>query len=81
MTFDGFDSRAARLEMNARAYQYDARLEQLADLRAADFDAFMKRVGGTSALGEVEIYADFRDHYRRAVAAGVVRDDRGPSAA
>lgn len=75
------DDAAARLELNARGYSYHAGLEQLADLRDSDPAEFQRRVGHvTEALGRVEVYADMRESYRRAVAAGVIPDDRGPRA-
>lgn len=68
------------LAANARAYRYHADLDRLADLRENDLDEFLRRTPG-SVLSQVEIYADMRDHHRRAVAAGVIPDDRGPNAA
>jgi len=82
MTFEGFDRDAGSLIANARAFRYDAGLDQLADLRDSDFPAYMQRLGNVAgALSLVESYADLRDSYRRAVSAGVIPDDRGPSAA
>lgn len=79
---DEFDRDAAQLAANARAFQYDAGLDKLADLRDSDFSGYMRRVGNVAgALSLVESYADLRDSYRRAVSAGAVPDDRGPNAA
>ncbi len=70
----------ARLEANARHHRYNAVLDPAADLiDAGDYAAFAQLPA--SVQSRAPIYADFRRYYRDAVAAGVVPDDRGPSAA
>ncbi len=66
-----------RLELNARAYRYDARMEQVCDLFDRDPDAWLRL--HVVVQDQSGIYRDLRDHYRRAVAAGVIPDDRGPT--
>jgi hypothetical protein len=69
----------ARLEINARAYRYDPVLDRAADLIDSDREAWNRLPA--SLQSQSVIHRDFRNYYRDAVAAGVVRDDRGPSAA
>lgn len=73
------NDRAARLELNARPYRYDPVLERALELFHTDQAAFNRLPG--QVQGQVGIYEDFRQQYRDAVAAGVVPDDRGPTAA
>ena len=70
---------AGRLEANARAFRVDPQLEPIADLFHADRDRYDRLPH--SIKSQLDIYNDLRDHYRAAVAAGVIPDDRGPSAA
>ena len=73
------ESHLARLEGNARLFRYDADLERAADLFDSDVDAWSRLpviVQDRSGL-----YRDARAAYRRAVEAGAVADDRGPTAA
>ena len=69
----------ARLAMNARSYRHDPQLEHALELFHTDRDRFDRLPGQLKS--QVGIYADFRDQYRAAVEAGVIPDDRGPSAA
>ncbi len=69
-----------RLEANARAYRYDPQLDPIAD--DMDRGAVEKwRTLPVRLIGLASTYRDIRSSYRRAVEAGVVPDDRGPSAA
>ncbi len=69
-----------RLAANARAYRYDAQLDPIADAMDRG-DAEKWRTLPVRLIGLASTYRDFRASYRAAVAAGVVPDDRGPSAA
>lgn len=73
------DDTNARLEMNASSYRPDPELERIADLFTADREAWNRLPNAITSAASVQ--ADMRDHYRRAVAAGAITDDRGPSAA
>ncbi len=69
-----------RLEINAQMYHPNAQLDRIADLMdAGDTEAWMRLP--LRVQGEAAVHRDFRAAYRAAVAAGVVRDDRGPDAA
>ncbi len=69
-----------RLEMNARSYRYNARLDKIADaMDAGDTDAWTRLPARLQ--GEASVHRDLRQHYRDAVAAGAIPDDRGPDAA
>ena len=72
-------SKDARLEANARLFHYDPHLEKAADLFDADPYEWAKLP--VVLQDRSGMYRDARDTYRRAVAAGVIPDDRGPSAA
>lgn len=72
------DDRAARLELNGRPFRYDANLERAADLFDADPQAWLRLPPRLQDLSG--IYREFRDNYRRAVAAGVIPDDQRPPA-
>ncbi len=72
-------SRNARLEINAKHHKHDARYERVLELFETDRAAYDRLPGQLKA--EAGIYADFRSSYRDAVKAGVIPDDRGPSAA
>ena len=65
----------ARLEMNAKGYKPDRDLDRVADLiEAGDRDALEKLPPRFVDLASIQM--DFRDQYRRAVAAGAIPDDR-----
>ncbi len=69
-----------RLAANARAHKYDPRLDPIADaMDRGDTETWQKFPA--RLVGEASIYRDFRASYRAAVDAGVIPDDRGPSAA
>ncbi len=68
-----------RLAMNARPHKYDARLDEIAD-RMERGDTTWTQLPVT-LQDQAGVYLDLRTAYRRAVAAGAVPDDRGPSAA
>lgn len=71
--FDQIDSDKARLEINARSYRYDPVLDPIADrIEAGEAVADVP----ARVLDHASIHKDFRDQYRRAVAAGAIRDDR-----
>jgi hypothetical protein len=76
---DPVDSERVKLYEHAQRFQYDARMERALELFENDRPAFMRLPNEIKS--QVGIYADFRDDYRRAVTAGVIPDDRGPSAA
>lgn len=73
------DSRLAKLELNARGHRHDPQLERFADLFHTDRAAYDRLPRAIKS--QLDIYSDMRDHYRRAVEAGAITDDRGPSAA
>lgn len=69
--------RIAKLELNAKMFEFNAHLEKLADLFDSDVEAWQRLpviVQDRSGL-----YRDARQQYRDAVAAGAIADDRGPS--
>ncbi len=68
------ESTAARLELNARGYRYDPNLDPIADLIEQGPAAWAHV--HPLLLDHASMHKDFRDHYRRAVAAGVIPDDR-----
>ncbi len=69
-----------RLAANARAFKFDAQLDPIADqMDAGEHEKW--RALPVRLIGLASTYRDFRTSYRRAVEAGVVNDDRGPSAA
>ena len=71
---------AAQLEMNARAHRYDPLLDSIADaMDRGDVNAWQRL--HPKLADRAAIYRDFRQQYRDAVAAGVIPDDRGPTAA
>lgn len=69
------DTAAATLALNARGHRYDPGLDRVADMldegRYAEWSVLPPAV-----LSQATVYADFRASYRRAVAAGVIPDDR-----
>lgn len=66
-----------RLELNARGYQPDPRLDEALRLFREDRDRYDRLPAAIqSAAG---VYADLRDHYAKAVRAGVIPADRGPA--
>ncbi len=68
-----------RLAMNARPFTYDAQLDEIADrMERGDTTWTQLPVILQDRAG---VYLDLRTAYRRAVAAGAIPDDRGPSAA
>lgn len=67
-----------QLELNARAYRYDPVLEPIADaMDRGDTEAW--RQVHPLLADRASIYRDFRSHYRAAVSAGVIPDDRNAS--
>ncbi len=69
-----------RLAANARAYKYDPALDPIADaMDCGDAEKWQRLPA--RLIGLASTYRDFRASYRAAVEAGVVPDDRGPSAA
>ena len=70
------DSQLAKLELNARGHRFDAHLDRCADLIDTDYEAFTRLP--VLVQDRASLYRDFRQHYRDAVAAGAVVDDRGP---
>jgi hypothetical protein len=70
------DSAKAKLEINARGYHYDPSLDPIADL----IEQGPAACAGVhpKLLDLASIHRDFRDQYRRAVAAGAIPDDRTP---
>ena len=74
------DSKRGKLELNARAYKYDPLLDPVADaMDRGDTEAWRRL--HPVVIDRAGIYRDFRKQYRDAVAAGVITDDRGPTAA
>lgn len=72
------NSTAAKLEMNARPFSFDAHLDRAADLFDTDPQAWLKL--SVDLQDQSGIYRDLRASYRRATAAGVIPDDRsGPN--
>lgn len=73
------DSEMAKLALNASGFRYDSTLDRVADLLVNDPEAWARLP--LVVRDHAGIYADFRDQYRRAVKAGAVPDDHGPTAA
>lgn len=71
---------AGRLELNARSYRYDPLLDPIADAMDRGDTAAWQSLHPT-VQDRASIYADFRRQHRRAVAAGVIPDSKGPTAA
>jgi hypothetical protein len=71
---DYIDSDKAHLEINARGYRYDPNLDPVADL----IEQGPAACAGVPPrlLDLASVHKDFRDMYRRAVAAGAIPDDR-----
>jgi len=67
---DHLDSDAARLELNARGFKYDATLEAAADLYDTDVAAWQQLP--VELQDRSGMYRDFREYHRQAVAAGVI---------
>lgn len=65
------------LVLNARLYRYDRDLDRLADLVEQGPAAYAHLPA--RVLDLALMHKEFRDHYREAVAAGAVPDDRGPT--
>lgn len=72
------DSDKARLVMNARPHRFDPQLERALELFHADRAAFDRLP--QQLQSQAGVYADFRRHYRAAVEAGAIPDDRGSAA-
>ncbi len=72
-------NRQGRLELNARGHRYDKRLDEAADLIDTDYEAFARLP--VLVQDRASLYRDFRQHYRDAVAARAIPDDRGPHTA
>jgi hypothetical protein len=64
----------AALEINACTYRYDATLDPIADLIEQGPAAWANV--HPKLLSVATVHKDFRDSYRKAVAAGVIPDDR-----
>ncbi len=80
MTYPLNNFEAGRLAANARSYRPDPLLDRLADQQeAGDLDAVRRLPRALQS--QVDVHMDLRSAYRAAVAARVVPDDRGPSAA
>ncbi len=74
------DSHKARLAGNARPYRYDPQLDPIADaMDRGDTDAWTRL--HPMLQDRASVYRDLRQHYRAAVQAGAIPDDRGPDAA
>jgi hypothetical protein len=73
------DSKRGKLELNARGHRHDPVLERAVDLFHSDRAAWDRLPA--SIRSQSDIYRDMRQHHRDAVAAGVITDDRGPTAA
>ena len=74
---DNFEK--GRLAANSRAYRYDARLDPIADaMDRGDVEAWRGLPARLVDLAST--YRDLRGYYRAAVRAGVIPDNRGPSA-
>ncbi len=71
---DDLDNDKARLELNARAYSYAPTFDALAD-KIEQGPAAWKDLPA-HILGQASVHKDFRDAYRRAVAAGAIPDTR-----
>ena len=66
--------RIAKLELNAKMFEFNAHLEKLADLFDSDVEAWQRLpVLLQDRSGQ---YRDSRAAYRRAVEAGAIPDDR-----
>ncbi len=63
-----------RLELNARGYKFDPVLDRAADLFDSDLEAWKQLPVHVQDLAG--IYADLREHHRRAVHAGVIEEDQ-----
>jgi hypothetical protein len=61
----------ARLELNARGHAHNPDLERVADMFHTDRAAWERLSPHTKSAGQV--YAEMREHHRRAVQAGVIK--------
>jgi len=68
------DNAAASLELNARGYRFDPILDAAADKLEQGREAWADMPA--PLLRQATVHKDLRDHYRAAVKAGVVPDDR-----
>ncbi len=75
--YDEYGDRA-RLEVNARHHRHDPILERACDLFDTDRAAFDRLPASVKA--RADIYRDFRQYRRDAIAAGVHVPDLGPDA-
>jgi hypothetical protein len=62
-------SELAGLELNGRNYRHDPMLEQACELWDTDREAFNRLPA--SVKSQADVYRDFRQYHRDAVAAGV----------
>lgn len=69
----------ARLELSGKSHRHDPVLERACELFDTDRAAFDRLP--QSVKSQADIYRDFRQYHRDAIAAGVIADDRGPTAA
>ena len=60
----------ASLEINARLHRFDPMLDAAADLFHTDREAWRRLP--RQVQSESSVYADLREHHRRAVRAGVI---------
>jgi len=67
------DNTRARLANNARGHRPDEGMEKLLALRESDPARYAALPG--HVLSQVEVYADLKANYRRAVAAGAITEE------
>ena len=71
--------RIAKLELNAKMFEFNAHLEKLADLFDSDVEAWQRLP--VILQDRSGMYRDARQQYRAAVEAGAVEDDRNANTA
>ena len=67
------------LELNAKGYRPDPRLDKIADQMDAGDTEALRHLSGRDQL-QAAFYRDARADHRAAVAAGLISDDRPPAA-
>lgn len=80
MSTDSERNRLGKLELNARGHRPDPMLDPIADAMDRGDAAAWQNLH-PKLVDRASVYRDFREQYRRAVAAGAIPDDRGPTAA